>query len=174
MTNLVIIVIRKIRLQTVANKNASLESPRAGDIAHCVTATAQDQGGQVEALDEVDAVRVASHAQVETSQAITRETVTTTLKNHGFWTVPLHNALDHRLEDTLVRDIVDAVTKWEIDSIVFALSHTDVTELTGTREILSILVERHSHDTVCSVKCLLDTIAMVDINIDVENALPKA
>lgn len=44
-------------------------------------------------------------------------------------------------------------------------------EVSSAREILSIFVERYSHDTVSGVESLLNTISMMDINIYVQNSL---
>lgn len=44
-------------------------------------------------------------------------------------------------------------------------------EVTGAREVLSILVEGHGHDTVCSVESLFHTISVMDVNIYVQNSL---
>lgn len=116
---------------------------------------------------------MAPHAQVEASKTITRKTVTTALKDHSFGSVPFHDAPDHGLENGLVRDIINPIAKREIDGIMLALSHTDIAELTGSREILSIFVERHRHNTVRGIESFFDTIAVVHINVDVKDSLFK-
>jgi hypothetical protein len=63
------------------------------------------------------------------------------LKDDSFWAVPFHDTSDNRLKDTLVRNVIDAITKWKVDSVVLALSHSNITKLTGPREVFSILVE---------------------------------
>jgi len=93
------------------------------------------------------------------------------LEDHGFRPVPFHNTLDNRLKDALVRDIIDTIAKWEIDGIVFALAHTDIAKFARSGEVFSVFVERDRHDTICSVEGFLNTIAVVHIDIDVENAL---
>ena len=40
-------------------------------------------------------------------------------------------------------------------------------EVAGAGEVLSILVEGDSHDSVCRVEGLLNTVAMVNVNVDV-------
>lgn len=44
-------------------------------------------------------------------------------------------------------------------------------EITGAWEVLPILVERHGHDAISGVECLLHTISMMDVNINVKNSL---
>jgi hypothetical protein len=54
---------------------------------------------------------------------------------------------------------------------MLALADTDIAELTGTREVLAVLVERNRHDTISRVEGLFDAIAVVNINIDIKNTL---
>ena len=49
-----------------------------------------------------------------------------------------------------------------------APTHLDVA---GAGEVLAVFVERHSHDAVRRVKGLLDTVAVVDVNVNVQDAL---
>jgi hypothetical protein len=66
------------------------------------------------------------HTEIETAQAISRQTVATTLENDCFRAIPFHNTTNDRLEDAFVRDIVNAVSEWEIHSVVFSLADTNV------------------------------------------------
>jgi hypothetical protein len=110
---------------------------------------------------------VATHAEIEAPKAITRKTVATTLKNNGLWTVPLHHALNNGFKDALVRDIINTVTEGEVDSIVFTLSDTNISQFTCTGEVLSILVERDSHHTVCGIERFFNTITVMNIYINI-------
>ncbi len=115
-----------------------------------------------------------SHAEVETSKAITRQAITTALKNNGFWLVVVHNRFDDRLKDGLVSDIVDTITQREIDSVVLALANTNIAKLASPREVLAILVKRAGHDTVGSVEGLLNAITVMNIDVNVKNSLLEA
>ncbi len=44
-------------------------------------------------------------------------------------------------------------------------------EITSSREVLAILVERHGHDSVCGVEGFLYAITMMDININIQHPL---
>jgi hypothetical protein len=79
--------------------------------------------------------------------------------------------LNNRFENRLVRLIVDSVAEWEIDRVVFASSNANVSEFTCAREVFAVLVERDSHDAVGRVESFLDAISVVDVNVDVEDAL---
>lgn len=45
------------------------------------------------------------------------------------------------------------------------------TQLTSPREVFSVLVEADSHDPIGRIKCLFNTVSMVDVNVDVEHAV---
>lgn len=112
-----------------------------------------------------------SHAEIEASETITRQAITTALKNDSLWLVVVHDSLNDWLEDGLVGGVIDAITKREIDGVVLALTNTNVAKLTSSREVLAILVEGDGHDTIGSVESLLDAITVMDVNVNVEDSL---
>lgn len=112
-----------------------------------------------------------THTEVEATKTVARQTVTTTLEDNRLRTVPLHDALDYGLEDALVGGIVDTVAEGEVDGIVLARADTDITKFTSAGEVLAVLVERDSHDAVRGVEGFFDTVAMVNVDVNVENAL---
>lgn len=57
---------------------------------------------------------------------------------------------------------------------MLALADADIAKLTGAGKVLAVLVERYSHDPVGRVKSLLDTITVMDIDVDIEDALVEA
>lgn len=54
---------------------------------------------------------------------------------------------------------------------MLAGADTNVAQLSSTREVLAVFMEGNGHDSVGCVECFFDTVAMVDIDIDVEDAL---
>lgn len=155
----------------LANELTCLVGPCARNIPHRVATASEDDHGYAETLNVAHAIGVPIHAEIETTQPVARETVTTTLENDGFWAVIGHDSLDGRLEDVLVCLIRDAVTEGEINSIIFACSDTNVAKLAGAREVLAILVERDCHNAIGRVKGFLNTVTVVHVNVDVEYAL---
>jgi hypothetical protein len=76
----------------------------------------------------------------------------------------------NRLEDTLVRLVGDAVPQGEVDGVVLALAMSNVLDVPRSGEELPVLVEGGRHYTVGRVEGLLHPIAVVHINIDVEDS----
>lgn len=114
---------------------------------------------------------MAIHAQVEATQPVARQTITTTLQDNSLRLVVSHDVLDDGLEDGLVGFVGDTIAERVVDSVVLPGADADVAKFACSREVLSILVERHSHDSVGCVEGLLDAITVVDIDVDVEDAL---
>jgi hypothetical protein len=112
-----------------------------------------------------------AHTEVEATETVAGQTVTTALEDDRLRTIPLHDALDHGFENALVRGIVDTIAEGEVDGIVFARADTDVAKFTGAGEVLAVLVEGHCHDAIRGVESFFHTVTMVNIDINVENAL---
>lgn len=170
-TYFVVFIVRQRPGQVLADENTSLICPSTGDVTHGVATTAKNKGGQPKALDVSDAVGMALHAEVEATQSVSTETVTSALQNDSLGLVELHDVFDNGFENRLVRVVVDTIAEGEVDGVVLAGTDADVAQLTSTREVFAVLVEGDGHDTVGRIEGLLDTISVVDVNIDVEDAL---
>lgn len=114
---------------------------------------------------------MAAHAQIEAAKTITRQTVTTALEDNSLRLEVFHDGADDGLEDGAVGIVVDSIAKGEVDGIILARSDTNVAQLAGTGEVLAVLVEGYGHDAIGCVESFFDTIAVVNIDINVENAL---
>ena len=96
---------------------------------------------------------------------------------------------NHRNKKTLIGGVINSISEREVETVVFASASSDVPEkvisisenhkqtisispkISCSREVLSILVERDSHYTVCGVEGLLDTISVVDVDVNVQHSL---
>lgn len=114
---------------------------------------------------------MAVHAEVEAPQSISRQTITATLQNDGFWAVVCHDGIDDGLEDVFVCLVGDTVAEREVNRIVLACADTDVAEFTCAREVLAVLVERNGHDTVGSVESFLYAVTVMHVDVDVKHSL---
>jgi hypothetical protein len=68
---IVVLIVRQDRIHLDADQSTSLVGPCAGNIAHCVATTAEDESRETEATHKVHAVGMAAHAQIEASETIT-------------------------------------------------------------------------------------------------------
>lgn len=114
---------------------------------------------------------MASHAKVEASESVTRQAVAAALEHNGFGTIIIHNGFYDWLEDVLIRLVIDTITEREVDGVMFALSYTDISELTSTGKVFTVLVEGDGHNAIGSVKSFFDAIAVVDIYVDIQDTL---
>lgn len=117
---------------------------------------------------------MASHAQIEASQPVTRKRITTALQDYRSRLVVFHDPADGGLEDALVTIVVDAISEREVDRVVLSLADTNISQFASSGEVLAVLVEGDGHDSVGRVKGLLDAITVVDVNVDIEDAFVEA
>ena len=170
-TYVIVLIVRQDRIHLDANKTTGLVSPCSGNVSHCVATTAENKSRESKTTHEVNAIGMSSHAQIEAAKSVTRQAVTTTLEDDCLRLIVLHDSRDDRLEDGLVRGVGDTVAERKVDGIVLACADTNVAQLTSTWEVLAVFVEGDGHDTVGCVEGLLNAISVVDINVDVQNAL---
>jgi hypothetical protein len=64
--------------------------------------------------------------------------------------------------------------KRNIHRVAFSLADTPVSKFASSGETILLFVERARQDTVGRVERLLDTIAMMEINIDIKNSGVKS
>jgi hypothetical protein len=117
---------------------------------------------------------VSVHAQVEATQAIAGQAVRAALEDHRFGLIVAHDVLDDWLKDGLVGFVCDTIAEGEVDRVVLSLPDSNVSELAGTREIFAVFVKRDCHDSIGGIEGLLHTIAMVNVDVDVEDALHRS
>ncbi len=114
------------------------------------------------------------HAQIEAAQPVARQAVAAALQHNRLGPVPLHDAADDGLEDVLVGPVVDAVAQGEVDGVVFAVADADVAQLARAGEVLAVFMEGAGHDPVGGIEGFLDAVAVVDVDVDVQDALLEA
>lgn len=76
----------------------------------------------------------------------------------------------YRFEHALVALVVDAVLEGEVDSVALPAALALVSLCACSGEKVAKLVERGGHDAVGGVKGLFDAVAVVDVDVDVEDA----
>ena len=166
-----VIVEGKLVLDVLPEHDGRLVRPAPGDVAEGVATAAEDEGGDVEAANELDAVGVASDAEVEATEPIAGQRVGTALQHDGTGGEALHDLADDGPEDGAEGVVVHAVVEGEVDGVVLSVGVANVEDVAGTREVFAELVEADGHDAVGGVEGLLDAVAVVDVDVDVEDAL---
>ena len=165
-----VLVERQVAAHLDAARQARLERPRARDVANRVAAAADDDHGHVEGAHEGDALGVARHAQVERAELVARERVGAALEDDGARAVPVHDVLQDGAEHAAVAVVVDAVLERVVDGVALAAPLALVALGARAGEEVAELVERGRHDAVGRVEGLLDAVAVVDVDVDVQDA----
>ncbi len=80
-----------------------------------------------------------------------------------------HDLRDDGFEDGFVGFVGDAVAQREVARVHLAFTDTNVTQLTRSREEFAVLVERTSHDPIGGVESFFDTVAVMNVDIDVQH-----
>jgi len=112
-----------------------------------------------------------TNRQVKQSDSVTTQGICATLQHDRFWLELVHDCLHDRLECRLVSAVIDAIIEREVYCIVLAGFCSHIVDTSSTWEVIPIFVEGHCHDSVCRKECLLYTITVMAIDIDIEDAL---
>ena len=163
-----------------ADADGGLVAPGAGDVAGGVATAAEDEEGDA-ALDGVafgegDAGAVAADVEVEATQAVVAEGVGAALEDDGGGVVVVDGGADDVLEEVLVRFVVDAVVQRHVDAVAVARVVRVGGALgfegpgAGEEVLLVVFVEGDAEDAVGGPEGLFDSVAVVDIDVDVEDA----
>mmetsp|Transcript_43560 Transcript_43560/g.130630 ORF Transcript_43560/g.130630 Transcript_43560/m.130630 type:complete len:274 (+) Transcript_43560:125-946(+) len=162
--------LREVVGQVDAHETSRLVTPAARHIAQSVAATAQHEHRDVVLLQELKAVAVALHGQVEAAKPVARQAVRAAAQHDRPRLVHLHDLGHDRLKEHLVAGVVHAVFQRHVHRVVLALGRAIVVERARAREELAVLVERDRHHAVTQIEGLLNAVAVVDVNVDVQHA----
>ena len=108
---------------------------------------------------------------------------------HSWRIKMLHDSSDNRLKNAVITLVRDSVVERTVHTVILSISETNITQISGSRKKLTILkskkiekqkkkapffsnlVQAQSHHSVRSIKCLFDSISMMDINVNVKNTI---
>ncbi len=159
-----------------ADADACLVGPEAGDIAGRVAAAAEDEEGPIEFLDGSEAGAVGADVEVEAAEAVAAEGVGAALEDDGGGVVGGDAGGDDGVEEAGVAVVVDAVEQGDVEGVVGAwvggVQGAGVVDAAGAGEedVFFVFVEGEGHDAVGGPEGLLDAVAVVDVDVDVEDA----
>lgn len=109
--------------------------------------------------------------EIEAAEAVRAQRVGAALEHHHRGTIVLHRARDNRLEEAVKTLVVHTLAQRHIDGEIAAVALPDIVHVAGAGEkVAAVAVERDRHHTIGEIECLLDAVAVVDVDIDVENA----
>lgn len=109
--------------------------------------------------------------QVEPSQLVVTKTVGPQLHYDCMRSIFCHDSLHNILEKLKKGIVIHAWLQGNVQGVVLSIVKAILIEATCPWEkILTILMERYSHDSVWKIKCFFDTIAMMDVNVDVDDS----
>lgn len=110
-------------------------------------------------------------AEVEMPQFIVRQTISSQLHGQCVRTVLGHNRLHNRFKQRHKFIVSDARFQRYIQRIMFPVVFANFVQPARPREeILAVLVERHRHAAVRQVESLLYSVAVVDVDIEVQHS----
>ena len=139
---------------------------------------------------------MAFESEVKLSKTIAIERISSTLEDDGLRTEFVDNCLDDRLEEIQIRLIIDPIVQRDVQTVIFAIMESnflaakigdedqtkrkqmekkrereeEIKHVSSSREEeIAIFVERNRHNTIAEIKRILDTIAVMDINVDVQD-----
>jgi hypothetical protein len=156
-------------------------APCARDVAGRVAAAADEEEGPVVAFYGFDAEAVGFDVEVEAAEAVAAEGVGAGLEDDGLRVVFLDDGACDGGEEVLVLFVVDAVVDGDVEAVAFAavggVRGAHFVDVAGAWEegvavaVDAVFVVREGEDAVGGFKGLFDAVAVVHVNVDVEDAL---
>mmetsp|Transcript_9033 Transcript_9033/g.12963 ORF Transcript_9033/g.12963 Transcript_9033/m.12963 type:complete len:221 (+) Transcript_9033:484-1146(+) len=156
--------IGKIHIKT----HRRLIGPTTCHISDGISPSTQHQRRHIETLGIPHTLRMALQTQIETPQSIPRQRVRTTLQHNRTRLKHLHNLIHHRFEYPFIRPIRHPTRQRCIHRKPRPLLGTRILDMSRTRKKIPILVQTKGHDPIRTIKRLLDSIPMMNININVQ------
>lgn len=109
--------------------------------------------------------------QIKQADTITTERVSATLEHDGFRLKSLNDRSHHGFEGVLIGHIIDSVVHREVYGVIFACLSANIIQGSCPWEVIAILVERCSEDAISCQESLLNSIAVMAVNVYVQDAL---
>lgn len=154
----------------LAKHQARLVGPASRHVFDGVASAAQQNQRNSEVFHDLQAFPVALHRKVHASQQVLAEGIGAALHNDHIGAVAVHHSRHHSLEKVDVGQVFDAAAQRHIHSEPFACAFSDGSDgACFWEKPFGVLVEADSHDSVCVVEGLFDAVAVVHIDVQVQN-----
>ena len=135
---------------------------------------------------------MAIKAQIEAAKPIAAKRIGATLKNDNRRVVVVNNRRYNRLEERMIAFIIDAFAQRHVDRIIAAATQPNVvpkyskaSTLRSTNkhfyrmrlhvagageEKVAVFMKRNGHDAIRKLKCLLNAVAVMNIDVNIKNS----
>lgn len=163
-------------VQRGINTDARFIRPQPGHIPGRIPTAAEHKQREVESLDKGNAGAVRADVEIEAAQPVAAERVGAALQHDGRRSVMLDARADNVAEEADIVIVFDAVVERDVEGVVGA----GVERVEGARRgqrarageeaVFVVFVEGEGHDAVGGPEGLLDAVAVVDVDVDVEDA----
>ena len=159
-------------VQLRAQQPPRLRGPAPGDVCDLITSPTQDERRPTVAGNASDGRGVPRRRQIEFPKPVPCERVRPALQHDRSRVKLCNTAIHHGREDCLVTLGRDAVSQRSVEREPLAGANADVVQRARAREeAVAVLVERDREDAVGRQEGLLDAVAVVDVDVDVEDAV---
>ena len=111
------------------------------------------------------------HGKIKAAQSIASQGISTALQHDSTRSISVHDLLHDFRVNLSIRLVINSVLEGKVYRVMFAFALAYICHITRAGEKVSVFVERDSHDSVCWVKCFFYTIAMVVVNINIQDSL---
>mmetsp|Transcript_44830 Transcript_44830/g.141163 ORF Transcript_44830/g.141163 Transcript_44830/m.141163 type:complete len:210 (+) Transcript_44830:347-976(+) len=166
-----VIIPRKVIGDLRVRQDRRLPCPASCHISDDVSASPHHQHRDVEPFEERHALAMRMDREVEHSQPVPCQAVSSALHDDGLGVVGPNDLSDDGLEDLLEAAVIYPIVQRHVHRAVFPRPFPDVCDVTSLREeVAVVLVEGGCHNSVCVDERLLHSVSMMHIDIDVKDA----
>lgn len=111
------------------------------------------------------------YAQIKHTETISAQAVSTALHLNCLRLEPSNDLPHDRLKSSQESFIVYSIVKGKVHGVVLSLFASYVFNAASTRKVISKFVKRCSHHPVSRKKCLLDTVSVMAVYVNIQNSL---
>lgn len=156
--------------------DACFVCPEAGYVTRGISAAAEDEQWEVEGLDKGDAGAVGADVEIEAAQPVAAKGIGAALEDYSRRSVMLNAWPDNVAEEADIVVVFDAVVERDVERMMRAgVERVERTgrgqrACAGEEAVFVVFVEGEGHDAVGGPEGLLDAVAVVDVDVDVQDA----
>jgi hypothetical protein len=135
---------------------------------NCITSSAQKHQRHSITHHSINALSMSFNGQVKSSQHIISNRISSQLKYNSSRSILRHNLVHDSPKQLSIRIVINSNLKRYIYRVVFTFSLSNrIKTASSWEKLISILMKAHSHDSICKIEGLFDSISMMYIDINV-------